>query len=127
MKSLAAALAFGILAACAAAPAPTTAAAPPAHTAAEPAAGDDAAAACAARGGAMHRICRMQSLQCVIRYADAGKSCRGKADCQGRCLAKGEFAREGEPTAGVCQATSNPCGCHTLVEDGRAGPTMCVD
>ncbi len=43
---------------------------------AEEAAGQSAeAAACAARGGEMRPVGRLQSVQCVSRYADAGKPC----------------------------------------------------
>jgi putative hemolysin len=110
-----------LLAACAAPPAETPA--PPAAPAVET---NDPAAACRARGGALERICRMQSLQCVIRYADAGKKCSNDADCEGKCLA-GEGVASGMRTIGRCQASSNPCGCNTPVDNGVAGPTLCVD
>lgn len=117
------------LAACAA-PAPTAppvAAAQPAASPVAAAEPTDPVAACRARGGEIEPICRMQKPTCVIRYSDAGRACSGDADCEGRCLAKNAVATPGEPMAGFCQATSNPCGCNTLVEGGRAGPTMCVD
>ena len=41
------------------------------------------ASACATRGGAMKQVGRMQSWQCVISYADAGKRCTDGAQCQG--------------------------------------------
>jgi hypothetical protein len=121
MKHLLAALCLA-LAACAA-----PAAAPPAQTPAPAAQSADPAAACAARGGSMMPICRMQKVQCVIQYADAGRACRGEADCEGLCLSKDTGVQPGQPAAGRCQATSNPCGCNTPVEDGEAGPTLCVD
>lgn len=122
MKHLLAALAFA-LAACAAPPAPP----PTPDTPATSVEASDPAGSCRARGGVWEPICRLQKPQCVIHYADAGRACRGDADCQGKCLAKESGATPGAPTAGVCQASSNPCGCNTPVEDGKAGPTLCVD
>ena len=91
-----------------------------------PAPVNDPAAACRARGGDFIPICRLQLRSCVISYRDAGKACRGDADCQGKCLAV-EGVAQGAPVKGRCQANSNPCGCNTPVENGRAGPTLCVD
>ena len=134
MRTLAIALAFA-LAACAVPPtAPTTAAPLPSSAVVQQTAAAQAdpgdpnvdAEACRARGGDIRPICMLQRPACVIRYADAGRECRGDADCEGRCYAKGGAA-SGEPAVGRCQATSNPCGCNTLVEDGRAGPSLCVD
>jgi hypothetical protein len=97
------------------------AAASPAQTA-----GVSDAASCAARGGAIQPVCRMQRPMCVIHYADAGKACVGDADCEGKCRARDD-AVYGQAAAGVCQATSDPCGCHANVEGGIAQPRICVD
>lgn len=85
-------------------------------------------AACAAQGGTVGPVCRMQTLACVLSYADAGKTCSDKSDCRGRCLYKGEAPTD--PAAvvtGRCQATSDPCGCFTTVVRGHVGPGLCVD
>lgn len=96
-----------------AAPAPVTAAA-------------SDAASCAAQGGAIRPVCRMQRPMCVIAYSDAGKACRGDADCQGKCRAP-EGAVPGREVTGICQADSDPCGCRADVENGIAKPGICVD
>ena len=80
--------------------------------------------ACAAAGGEVRGVCRMQTQQCVIPYADAGKPCTDGDQCAGDCLAP-----DGEPgrTAGQCQADNDPCGCRFTIEDGRPGQGICVD
>jgi hypothetical protein len=91
-------------------------------------AGDDAAA-CAARGGKMAPQGRMQTLRCVVSYADAGQRCTTGDDCQGDCRIE-EVAgtpRAGEAAVGQCQANSSRFGCYTTVEDGKAEATICVD
>ena len=86
------------------------------------------ATACAARGGAMRQVGRMQSWQCVIAYADAGKRCTDGDQCQGDCWAEdGVSSKPGETAAGVCQPTSNRFGCHTKIEDGRIDVGLCID
>lgn len=87
------------------------------------------ASACAARGGELRPVGRMQTLQCVIKYADAGKRCRNGDDCLGDCRLQDATPapREGTATVGQCQANSNNFGCFTTVENGRAGPTLCID
>ena len=69
---------------------------------------------------------------CQKDYADAGKPCRGEADCEGRCL--GEVpedvrsVRVGDPLAGRCEAQRSTFGCHGHVEDGKlARPFICED
>ena len=89
----------------------------------------DEAAACAARGGKMLPQGRMQSLRCVVSYADAGRRCTDGDDCQGDCRVE-EAA--GTPNAGAaavgqCQANSSRFGCYTTVENGKAEATICVD
>lgn len=79
------------------------------------------AAACAARGGTVTPVCRMQRPMCVLRYSDAGKACTDSDQCQGRCVGEDETA-----TVGVCEADSDPCGCTTEIIGGK-GQTRCVD
>lgn len=92
-------------------------------------------AACAERNGTMQRVGRLQTLQCVVRYADAGKRCTDGDQCEGDCRAieimgSSEFpvtAAEREAVPGLCQANSNNFGCNTPIEDGRPGATLCID
>jgi hypothetical protein len=72
---------------------------------------------------------RMQSVRCVITYADAGRRCTDGDDCAGDCRV-GDVANP--PTAGAsavgqCQANSSRFGCYTTVEGGKAEATLCVD
>ena len=86
------------------------------------------AASCRAAGGLMKPVGRMQSLQCVLSYADAGKSCTSGTQCRGDCrAAPGSDAAPGQPVAGYCQATSDRFGCSTKIENGRAEATICID
>lgn len=85
------------------------------------------AAACAARGGEIRRVGRMQSEQCVILYADAGKVCRDGDDCLGDCRAAEAPLKDRDNASGVCAADSNRFGCITTIENGRAEHTLCVD
>lgn len=89
----------------------------------------DDATACAARGGKMLAQGRLQTLRCVINYADAGKRCTDGDDCQGDCRIEdvGGAPRAGAAAVGQCQASNNPFGCYTLVEGGKAEATLCVD
>lgn len=86
------------------------------------------ASECAARGGSMIAVGRMQTVQCVVRYSDAGKACTDGAQCQGDCRAEPTVtAREGQSVRGVCQADSNRFGCFTTVTNGKAEATLCID
>jgi putative hemolysin len=87
------------------------------------------AATCAARGGELRPVGRMQSLQCVIKYVDAGKRCTDGDDCLGDCRIEevANAPREGAAAVGQCQASSDRFGCFTTVENGRAGATLCID
>jgi putative hemolysin len=88
-----------------------------------------AAADCVARGGRMQPVGRMQTLQCVVRYADAGKRCTDGDQCAGECHVADSGTRpaEGAPAVGQCQADSNRFGCITRIEDGKAAATLCID
>lgn len=88
-----------------------------------------AAADCIRRNGTMQPVGRMRTMQCVVRYADAGKRCTDSDQCAGECRTADVTARpaQGATVAGICQADSNRFGCFTRVEDGRAEATLCVD
>lgn len=87
------------------------------------------AAECAARGGKMIPQGRMQTVRCVVAFADAGKRCTTGSDCQGDCRIEDTAAasQAGQPAVGQCQANSSRFGCYTTVENGRAEATICVD
>ncbi len=82
---------------------------------------------CRAAGGTLQPLGRLQRVQCVIPYADAGKACSSKRDCSGQCLATGE-AEAGVVATGTCQRdVSQNFGCRQRIEDGKAQGTICVD
>ena len=127
MRALLIALTLALVTACAPATAPT-----PGGDAAEtptsaPIGVPAETAACRARGGELAPVCRMQTIQCVIRYADAGQACRDGDDCQGDCRAADVSLPAGSPATGQCQATSDLCGCFANVEDGRTTAGLCAD
>lgn len=94
--------------------------------AATPSATTDAGA-CAAQGGELRPLGRLQRVQCVVPYADAGKACTAKADCSGQCLATDEVAA-GSPASGACQRdASENFGCRQRIDGGLAQGTICVD
>ncbi|MBO1749745.1 hypothetical protein LMF57_20045 [Stenotrophomonas sp. SI-NJAU-1] len=127
-----ASVAFGaLLAACSSAP-PASDDAGAAATAAD---SPEAAAAyeeardvdCRAAGGTLQPLGRLQRVQCVIPYADAGKSCSSKSDCSGQCLASANVPA-GEVATGTCQRdVSQNFGCRQRIDGGKAQGTICVD
>lgn len=112
-----------LLAACTAPTPATQATLPVTQTAAS-----DDASACAARNGTLRPVCRMQRMTCVIAYRDAGRRCASDADCEGKCLLKGEPPADPDArVTGQCQASSDPCGCRTEVDNGKVKLSVCVD
>lgn len=86
------------------------------------------AAACKARGGVIRPVCRRQVPRCVVRYADAGKACTDKSQCQGRCLVESALAQvPGAPAQGRCEEDDDPCGCRIEVKNGKVAGGVCVD
>ncbi len=85
-----------------------------------------AEAACAAQGGEIMRVGRLQTARCVVPFSDAGKVCRDGDDCLGDCRAASAGPNE-STTTGVCAPNDLPFGCNTPIENGRPGPTLCVD
>jgi hypothetical protein len=82
---------------------------------------------CQAKGGTLRRICLMGTMSCVLKYADGGKSCTGKAQCLGQCRFEGAPPPPAASVVGVCQRTTDPCGCFAIVEGGRVQGMLCVD
>ena len=71
---------------------------------------------------------------CVRAFADAGKSCTDKADCQGRCIL--DFGSEGVSLAthpigaeasGQCQRDDALFGCYAEILQGRVTQPICAD
>jgi hypothetical protein len=116
IRTISALAAFTLLTACApSAPAPTPLTA-----------SQGIEAACAARGGKIQNVGRIQMPTCVIPFADAGKSCTDKAQCQGDCILEGNFEDKGSVT-GQCQKSNVQFGCFAKVVNGQATRAMCVD
>lgn len=92
-------------------------------------AGTQDAAACAEAGGKMLPQGRMQTVRCVITYADAGRRCTDGDDCAGDCRVEDAAGtpHAGANAVGQCQVSSSRFGCYTTVEDGKAEATICVD
>lgn len=84
---------------------------------------------CKAAGATWRRVCMMGNWACVISYTDAGKTCRDGDECQGKqCRHSGKpVADPTKEVTGKCVASSDPCGCFTLVEDGKIEAALCVD
>lgn len=122
-------MALAVLIAAACAPASPLQPLPAPPVTAQPIANPSDAASCKTAGGSWRPICRMQTPACVFTYADAGKACTDSTQCQGRCYAKETTGAgsAGKPAEGQCSANSDPCGCHTLVQNGVATATLCAD
>ena len=115
-----------VLAACS--PMPTPAPALPLQDEPEPPKMTVTTSSCTARGGEMRQVGRMQTWQCVVKYADAGKRCTDASQCEGDCeIAGNSSVAPGARATGVCQADSNRFGCRTTVKDGKAEATLCID
>ncbi|WP_411849310.1 hypothetical protein ACLB90_09650 [Stenotrophomonas sp. LGBM10] len=86
-------------------------------------------AECEAAGGEARPLGRLQHVHCVVPYADAGKACSAKADCNGQCLAReGAELVAGAAARGVCQRDiSQNFGCRQRIDNGVAQGTICVD
>ncbi|MBD9370358.1 hypothetical protein [Xanthomonas sp. XNM01] len=105
----------------------TGAGAPTASPDATPAATTDLQASCAAQGGVVRALGRLQREQCVVPYGDAGRACSSRSDCAGQCLATAPVPA-GTAARGVCQRdASEHFGCRQRIEGGVAQGTICVD
>lgn len=89
--------------------------------------------ACLASNGETRRGGMFGGEFCVHRYADAGKACTDRAQCQGACywMTPDGPSRPppppGEVAVGQCAADDSDMGCWILVEGGKIGRGLCVD
>jgi hypothetical protein len=81
---------------------------------------------CKARGGKIEPVCMAGALVCVLRHRDGGKRCTDQSQCTGGCFYEGPQPAPAGAT-GVCQRTSDPCGCKARVIGGKVQPTICTD
>lgn len=95
---------------------------------AEPAApsANDLVAQCSAKAGSVQPVGRAQIPTCVIPYADAGKACTDKSQCEGACIADGN-AESQNAVSGQCQKTNRQFGCYAKIVNGKSTGTICVD
>jgi hypothetical protein len=95
-------------------------------------------AKCSAMGGSLRRVGDLQLNACVHAYADGGKVCTDKSECEGECRIVDdtrphdlqnwvESLSSSEPKAGRCQWTDDKFGCRSTVVRGQVQPTLCVD
>jgi hypothetical protein len=83
-------------------------------------------ASCAARGGVIIKAGRLQAPTCAVPYADAGKACTDKAQCEGACILEGNLEAQGA-VSGQCQKTNVQFGCFARVVDGKTTGAICID
>ncbi len=75
----------------------------------------------------MTPVGRAQTLQCVVRFSDGGKTCFDNANCQGKCYSTGRQLEGSGKPYGQCAVDSNPFGCRSEMNQGVASPTLCRD
>lgn len=103
-------------------------AAPPARTP------EPTAASCAATGAFLDHRGMFGTAHCVLPYADGGRVCADKADCQGRCTVdldalgpEGDRYRPGAKAVGRCQKDDAQFGCYAEIRGGLVVEAICVD
>ncbi len=82
---------------------------------------------CEKNGGIVEKAGIMGLPQCVINNTDAGKPCKNSSECSKSCLLMGTNVPIGTAVTGECQHTNLSFGCYAPVENGIAGPALCVD
>ncbi|MCX5797163.1 MAG: hypothetical protein NTY77_16860 [Elusimicrobia bacterium] len=85
---------------------------------------------CAARGGKLFRAPHARGYFCFLQYADGGKDCTDRKQCQGGCYLDNQIARPnpaGSQAEGHCSYDSSPYGCKTEIVNGMAQQGLCGD
>ena len=97
-------------------------------------------AQCSATGGSLRRVGSAQVNACVHYYADRGKPCNDKRECEGECRAIDDTRGRADDllswvtprspsgqNAGRCQWTDEKVGCRATVVRGQVQPGLCID
>jgi hypothetical protein len=85
-------------------------------------------AGCKERGGVLGSAGISDERICIVPFKDAGKICKGRADCTGVCKAPSQVSAVTEGVVGSCQRdVTDGFGCYSQIIDGRAMPAVCVD
>lgn len=84
------------------------------------------AAQCSAKGGSIQPVGKAQIPTCVVLYADAGKACTDKSQCEGACILEGNLEPASDVT-GQCQKNNRQFGCYAKVVNGKSTGAICVD
>lgn len=79
---------------------------------------------CLTKGGTYARRGMMGLYSCALPYADAGKVCRKASDCEGQCRIED---MDPDTKVGKCQATNDPFGCYSYLEENGQVVGICVD
>ena len=64
-----------------------------------------------------------------MTYKDAGKTCTDGDQCESKqCrYAGGKAPEPGTEAKGACWRNTDPCGCHTLIKNGKVAGRICID
>jgi hypothetical protein len=89
--------------------------------------------ACLAEGGYESRSAFGYPI-CQADFADSGRACSDKSDCQGRCLLMldgppGPVPKPGDAAKGICEPRRYTPGCYAEVVDGKVSNAgaYCLD
>lgn len=82
---------------------------------------------CRTEGGSVRGVGMFGTPACVKPFADAGRACSDKSECEGLCEAADD-AVIGSRSAGTCQKdTHDFYGCYNEVKQGLVIGGMCFD
>jgi hypothetical protein len=83
--------------------------------------------ACKKLGGTWQAVGMRQSMACITKYPDAGKSCTDNSQCKGGCLDVTPHDHVGD-RIGKCKTDNDHFGCTSYLTQGkRDGPVLCID
>lgn len=83
--------------------------------------------ACKKAGDTWRPVGIQQSMACIKKYPDAGKSCTDSSQCKGGCMDVTPYGHKGKPI-GKCRVDNDSFGCFVyLIHGERGGSGLCVD
>jgi hypothetical protein len=81
---------------------------------------------CREIGGDYRPAGLLGSFHCIIQMSDSGRVCGDSSECSMGCVSYGQL-NNSRNELGQCQPTNEVFGCYARVENGRVGPTICID